>query len=1117
MAEGILRLAVIGAGPKALSALDSLGRRLRAAGRGDGPREVRIDIVDPSERPGTGAAYDPRQPRHLRLNVTAGIVDAHEPGAEDRVVQPFRQWALEQGRDDAAEDYPPRALIGDYLEHAWSQVVAALPERTRVRVLHGRAEQLRRPALEPRAWEVRIEPARRAGGSGPLWHGPYDEVLLATGHASEHPAALAHGWVGPVPLIGGVYPASQRLSEEAVPPGSRVVVRGAALTFIDAALSLSEGRGGRFEEGSDGRLHYRPSGREPAVILPTGRSGALLNAKPDPDSAPAGALKEGVRAEILAAGRREVLDASDASALLRAVQRTAQRLLLCERQPESEDSCDPLRSPIPEGIVAAVEETLRSGREPEHPQDEAARDAQNSSAAARGAAARSLRRGIAVAQGREPGGPAWVLGRAWSLLYPAIVQRISFAQIPPQQWAELRAAAVRFERWAFGPPLRSARRLEALVEAGIVDLSSLDAGAQIGADGRLRAPDGPSSPVPDVVVDAVLAPPGISATDPLLHGLVERGVLSIPPGRRGCRITRGAAAVDVAGRLVPGLSVLGRPTEDVVLGHDTLNRALHPQPQLWAQRMIETPPRRAMTATPPIDDPLRSRAHGSPALPGRLESWMQELVGDPVACQDLLAEHGSPVNLLDPGPLGANAQELIRAADQRGVELRVFVARKANKMLAVVDRARELGHGIDVGSQRELRQVLERGVPGEDIVVTAAIKPEPLLRLAVDSGATVVVDNRDELALLRRVLAGRPAGAAPVGIGLRLAPEPGRGIAPTRFGESASTWLAELGGAGESVSESGLAVTGVHFHLHGYDPGDRSEGLRQAVALVDALRERGQEPAWIDMGGGVPMSYLEDPEPWESFWRAHEQAVLSGDESLTWRGDGLGLRREEGPDGPQLGGAHDLYPYHQKLTRGPWLGEVLDAVLASGRDDDGVVGAEHDGLGAQATVADALRARGLQLRCEPGRAMLDGCGMTLARVAFRKRTSDGVPIVGLEMNRTQCRSTSADFLVDPLLVPGPQHDDGALASDPAGSESPVDPWAGPIEAFLVGAYCVEAELILKRRIVFPHGVAVGDVIALPNTGGYLMHILESASHQIPLAANAVRTDHGWVRDDIDRQ
>ena len=71
------------------------------------------------------------------------------------MVQPFRQWALEQGWDDAAEDYPPRALIGDYLEHAWSQVIAALPERTRVRVLRGRAEQLlvdaaTDPAVVPR-------------------------------------------------------------------------------------------------------------------------------------------------------------------------------------------------------------------------------------------------------------------------------------------------------------------------------------------------------------------------------------------------------------------------------------------------------------------------------------------------------------------------------------------------------------------------------------------------------------------------------------------------------------------------------------------------------------------------------------------------------------------------------------------------------------------------------------------------------------------------------------------------------------------------------------------------------------------------------------------------------
>lgn len=99
------------------------------------------------------------------------------------------------------------------------------------------------------------------------------------------------------------------------------------------------------------------------------------------------------------------------------------------------------------------------------------------------------------------------------------------------------------------------------------------------------------------------------------------------------------------------------------------------------------------------------------------------------------------------------------------------------------------------------------------------------------------------------------------------------------------------------------------------------------------------------------------------------------------------------------------------------------------------------------------------------------------------------------MNRTQCRTTSDDYLIDPLHI-----------TDEANGEE--------LEAFLVGAYCIEDELILRRRIRFPRGVKAGDIIGIPNTAGYFMHILESASHQIPLAKNVV-----WPAgelDDIDR-
>ena len=50
----------------------------------------------------------------------------------------------------------------------------------------------------------------------------------------------------------------------------------------------------------------------------------------------------------------------------------------------------------------------------------------------------------------------------------------------------------------------------------------------------------------------------------------------------------------------------------------------------------------------------------------------------------------------------------------------------------------------------------------------------------------------------------------------------------------------------------------MHFHLDGYDAADRVSGLGESLELIDALRERGHRPAFIDMGGGVPMSYLDD-------------------------------------------------------------------------------------------------------------------------------------------------------------------------------------------------------------------------------------------------------------------
>ncbi|KUM31490.1 hypothetical protein AQ436_16505 [Arthrobacter sp. EpRS66] len=451
-----------------------------------------------------------------------------------------------------------------------------------------------------------------------------------------------------------------------------------------------------------------------------------------------------------------------------------------------------------------------------------------------------------------------------------------------------------------------------------------------------------------------------------------------------------------------------------------------------------------------------------------MEPWMQELVENPKLCQKLIAEHGSPLNVHNYSSMARNITELREAAAKHEVDFQIYLARKANKTLGAIDKAVAQGCGVDVASFHELEQCLNRGVGAESLIVTAAVKSHALLQLAVENSVVLSLDNADEVEDLLEIATANNKVAR---VALRLASS-NRDIPPTRFGLSAERWLQLLAGIKD---QHAIKVVGVHFHLNGYSGEQRALVLQESIELVDQLRQHGHEVEFVDMGGGIPMSYLDDSQQWTGFWQALAE-LPEGDESLTWKSDRLGAA-----DGQA---SNALYPYHQQLIRGPWLDQLLAYNTADGTE----------------TVAQMLNSRGIQLRCEPGRSLLDGCGLTLSEVAFTKDRSDGVSLVGLHMNRTQCRSTSVDFLVDPILVKTA----GRHAQE-------LDSSSG----FLVGSYCIEEELILRRRFEFPYGVARGDVVAFPNTGGYLMHIIESASHQLPLAKNMRWDDGQWVPDGID--
>jgi diaminopimelate decarboxylase len=547
----------------------ALERLLDHASIADDHPEIEVDAFEPHAVPGAGPVYDPRQPDHLRMNFTAGQVDMWWPGST--AVPAHRQrsfvdWCAERGRPRDAASYPARAEVGRYLAGGLETLLAHAPPNVRVTV-----------------HKARVRTVSRAGGgwtlttSDALPEPPYDEVLLAIGHDRSWDGSLTAHWRGPAPLSEAVFPVERWLSPARVPPGAAVAIRGFALSFIDAALALTEGRGGSFEPREDAkrarpeeaeraahrrsRLVYRPGREDVAVMLPFSRTGRPMLAKPE-----AGLAQEipGL-AEIAAGGRRRIACLGGPVELhrdLMPILATTTRAMLVAARGAAAHVAGV--DGWLEGAAAGV--PLTAGENPEA----------------------ELRRSLAVGAGLLPPDLSWALGQTWRGLYPAVVARLGGDRLSTTDWPAFRRLTAELERMAFGPPPINVAKILALVDAGRVDLTHLRGGRLgVNHDRTVLESERGRQPV-DVVVDAVLpgpgAPPGQNL---LLRRLLADGHARIAAGRRGIDVGPDGSARRVDGSTTLGLAAIGRPTEDSVIGNDTLSRTLHPISDRWARRIVE--------------------------------------------------------------------------------------------------------------------------------------------------------------------------------------------------------------------------------------------------------------------------------------------------------------------------------------------------------------------------------------------------------------------------------------------------------------------------------------------------------------------------------------------------
>ncbi|MGH3827085.1 MAG: FAD/NAD(P)-binding protein, partial [Pseudonocardiaceae bacterium] len=272
-------VAIVGLGPKGLYGLERL-----VAEFGAHPLTVglRVAAFNRSGYFGSSPVYDPGQPDYILLNISIGEIDlwdVNDPAAVAGRGPDFTSWYQQEFAPQtplAGHEYLPRAVVGRYLHHSFRRVMSHLPPGMDVSCIVGEVTD-----IAPRHTGYTLTYVDASGLTNNL---PVDKILLATGHSRIQAGTAERGYQRfatrhpQASYIPFAYPVTTRMSE--VPAGARVAMKGIGLTFIDAVLALTEGRGGRFTRTPGGCLSYHPSGHEPQAIIPFSRTGLPMTPKP---------------------------------------------------------------------------------------------------------------------------------------------------------------------------------------------------------------------------------------------------------------------------------------------------------------------------------------------------------------------------------------------------------------------------------------------------------------------------------------------------------------------------------------------------------------------------------------------------------------------------------------------------------------------------------------------------------------------------------------------------------------------------------------------------------------------------------------------------------------------
>lgn len=466
-------------------------------------------------------------------------------------------------------------------------------------------------------------------------------------------------------------------------------------------------------------------------------------------------------------------------------------------------------------------------------------------------------------------------------------------------------------------------------------------------------------------------------------------------------------------------------------------------------------------------------------LSPRIEPTLASVLAESALLGQLIEALGSPLGVVIPQQLAGNVAAFRAVYAEHHLSGQILFAHKANRSSALVRQLAALDAGIDVASLAELQHALGAGFAPRRIMATGP-KNREFLWLAARAGVPVTVDSRAELAELAALVAAHRLPRVPVLVRLSGFVSTGVHIGSrrSRFGVSPADVASLLDLVHQHERE--LDLTGVAYHLDTVALPEKAVALEGCLAVLDECRRRGLRPRSVDIGGGFGVNYLADGEQWERYTSALTEAVLGRRPAMTWNRYGYGLRAEGGTVRGSLG----LYPAYRPVSGAAYLDQLLRTPAPEQRRPLGSLVLDHM----------------YDLVVEPGRALLDQCGLVLARVLEVRDDEHGDAIVRLDLNARDVSLEEHGVLMDPIVVPR------------SGTGE-----ARPVGVYLFGNLCLEADLITRRKVYLSSRPAPGDLLAFVNTAGYFMDFSATQALRQPIGRKVAMYREGgawrWCLDE----